>query len=66
MNDIANNQTNILFFIEIARFGLQFGVIPVIIGIWKLNNSVNNLTVTLHKDFATKKDLDKKQNKRGT
>lgn len=50
--------------IKLIEFIMQFGVVPVLIGLWKIHKSVEALTITLYRDFATKSDLDKKVNKR--
>ena len=43
--------------LEFVKLALQFGIVPLILGVWNLNKTITDLTITLHRDFVRKSDL---------
>lgn len=48
----------IKLFISLAQLVLGLAIIPAIRAVWSLNDAISELKVTIHKDFATKHDLE--------
>lgn len=43
---------------QTLQFILQFAVIPLIVILWRLNNSISELKLVMYREFVTKSEME--------